>query len=170
VNYEFAMRVFEFWENRDSCGAWEIAGDPTERFHSLNQSEAVLLYRESFENYEQFKKFYEDFFFHGLKEKLALLNIPASEFLLYEYPCGLQPGDTVVLESGFTQNIGGRHNDFIKKVGWKFSVVPGDKDYPNVVWLKTHKSGYQQKYFPILEASRKKFKKITPEKRESEIS
>lgn len=78
--------LYEFWISDESSGAIEITDAPTVRFQILRESNAKLLYRKSFESYKEFKRFYEDFFFEGLKDQLQLINISANEFLLYEYP------------------------------------------------------------------------------------
>ncbi len=155
------MKKYEFWQSDRSVSALEIKGDPTERYAQLNEPNAILLYRKVFENDKDFQEFYNNFFFSGLKEKLELLYIPASKFYLNEYGCNLKKGDTLVLKSGFIQNIGYRHNDYTKKVGWKFTVVSGDVMYPEVIWLDSNKIGSQQKSFPVLEENLKRFEVLS---------
>lgn len=152
------MKKYEFWQSDQSVSALEIKGDPTERYVQLNESNAVLLYRKEFENDKDFQEFYDDFFINGLKEKLELLHIPASKFHLNEYSCNLKKGDKLVLKSGFIQNIGYRHNDYMSKVGWEFTVAFGDVMYPEVIWLVSNKVGSQQKLFPVLEENIHRFK------------
>jgi len=152
-------KLYEFWTSDQSSGAIEITGDPTVRFGQLYESNAKLLYRKSFESYDEFRRFYEDFFFEGLKDRLPLINISATEFLMHEYPCALKAGDVLVLNSGFIQHLHGRTNDFMKKIGWRFSVVPGDKEFPWIIWIKAHKTDSQQIYFPIHEDNIHRFEK-----------
>jgi hypothetical protein len=142
----------EFWTSDEFFDvAIEISGIPTVRFQILHEKNAMLLFKKEFETLEQLRSFHNDFVMEGGKSRCSLLNIPATEYLLSRYPCGLMAGDVIELKSGFTQNEEHMKYNFLKRVGWRFTVITGDKHYPNVVWLQTHKEGSQQKYFPIFE-------------------
>ncbi len=155
--------LYEFWVSDNSTGAIEISGHPAARFFSLHEKNSTLLYRKDFSTYKDFKAFYNEFYFEGLNKKLPLLNIPGSNFLLHKYLCGLKAGQVVRLSSGFIQQLFEQEYNFLRRVGWLFTVVPGDKDYPHLIWLKTHKGGSQQKFFPILEENIGRFVLVNPD-------
>jgi hypothetical protein len=151
--------IYEFWTSDEFHDvAIGISGNPTVRFQILHEKNARLLFRKEFDSIEKFRKFHDYFLFEGGKSEFTLLNVPASEYRLNKYPCGLSAGDIIELKSGFIQDMEYQRHNFSKRVGWRFTVLTGDKDYPNVIWLETHKEGSQQKYFPILEENIKRFK------------
>lgn len=142
--------IYEFWEGEGLTALGDIG--PTTRFLVLHESSSRLLFRKEFQDAADFRRFYDEFCFEGLREKLKLTNLPASQFLLRHYPCGVSEGDVLTLTSGFVQDEPQAH-DFMKRVGWTFTVVGGDREFPGVVWLQAQKDGSQQKYFPVQEES-----------------
>jgi hypothetical protein len=149
--------IYEFWESDTIKIARGINGTPYERHHISTEPNAVLLYRKEFNTYEEFKVFYDDFYSRGLRDSLDLLLIPSKDIFLQEYPCGLKVGDFLVLKSGFKQTVEWCEADFMRRVGWEFKVLSGEKEFPDVIWLETLKEGSQQKHFAILGDNIKRF-------------
>jgi len=115
---------FEIWSAELTAWAHEYPCEyrPTE-FHEPG---AKLLVRLTCKNQEECRSAYKRVLFEGNPDNFEILNIPAEEFFLRNYNCGLKAGDTVEYVHDF---------DCISR-GTKLQVIEGDIDYPNKVWMK----------------------------------
>ena len=85
------------------------------------------------DSWEEARSLQEDYLYHGGREKLGPLDIPASDFQISTYPCGLREADIVEIieEHPITDPEGREYQSFPK--GSKFRIYPGDKAFPQII-------------------------------------
>lgn len=143
--------VFEFWDLGDEETAICVSNDITARYSILRNDNARLIYKHEFDNNIEFDEFFKDFYIKGLKNELSLTNLSAKEFLENNYPCGLKCGDKLILKEGFIQVINEKEYDFSQMCNMEFIVLPGDKDTPQLIWLKYNEKGKNIECIPTHE-------------------
>ena len=107
------------------------------RLRELLEPGAVLLSRFGAEDWEEAKQIYERFLDEDYPDNLELLNIPIEAFLLHRYPCGFSAGEKVTFRKPYMVSLADGCVWERCPGGLEAVILPGDTDYPDVVFLET---------------------------------
>lgn len=128
---------YEFWS---TDGGYCCLGVPhPNRGQVLNEPGATLLLRFRASSVNEARKVRDRFWYGGNPDGFEELNIPASEFTIQRYACGLIAGDLLCLtDSNSLGRIDPQSASYLN--GTEFNVIQGDTDFPDVMWAHVSKS------------------------------
>lgn len=130
---------FELWESDESGTLIEVPN--RDRGAIIHEPNSKLVLRFKAESPAHANEIEERYYFHGNPDKLVSLNILGANFLFHEYKCGLVAGESVRFVRDFVVKSSGNFKQVYHR-NLVASVLGGDIEAPQIVWLKVSKDPY----------------------------